>query len=65
MDMFVQRIDHESLGDGKCFRMSYILGCENLHKVEIPGEIYTMPEDNSPEQRVIKYLIQQTENRDA
>lgn len=59
----VHDVQYISLGDGKCFRMIYHIGCENNHKMTIDGEIYNMPNDDSPEQRVIKYLIQQSEVR--
>lgn len=60
MDVFIAYTEYREVGAG--FRMVYHLQCENLHKITVEGELYIMKPD-SAEQRIIQYLIQQSEQR--
>lgn len=62
MDMLVADIQYVPSIDGKSFKMIYHITCENNHKSTIPGDLIILKPDTA-EERVIKYLIEQSERR--
>lgn len=62
MDMMVLDVQYVTNADGNCFKMIYHIGCENLHKSIIEGELF-VPNPEGKEARVIKYLIEESAKR--
>ena len=61
MDVIVQDIEYKKLDNG--YQLTYHLGCENMHKVIVPGATVVHVGEDTLEKRVVDYLIQQSETR--
>lgn len=62
LDVMVLDVQYVPNSEGNAFSMIYHLGCENLHKSTITGEIY-VPNPEGPESRVIKFLVEESAKR--
>ena len=62
MDLIVRDIQFLYIEE-RTFKMVYHLGCENNHTTEIEGDSHMISSTESAENRIVEYLVQQSESR--